>query len=35
LCRYFTYKPASVFQAFRDILEEDQKEDEEEYVLEE
>jgi hypothetical protein len=33
LDRFFTYKPASAFQAFRDILEEDQKE--EEYVLDE
>ena len=33
LLGFFTYKPASVFQAFRDILEEEQNgEKEEEYV---
>ena len=34
LLGFFTYKPASVFQAFRDILEEEQKGDDqgEEYV---
>jgi ATP synthase protein I len=28
LLGFFTYKPASVFQAFRDILEEEQAEEE-------
>lgn len=32
LLGFFTYKPASVFQAFRDILEEEGKDDEPEYV---
>ena len=32
LLGFFTYKPASVFQAFRDILEEEEREDDVEYV---
>jgi ATP synthase protein I len=32
LLGFFTYKPASVFQAFRDILEEEGKDEETEYV---
>ena len=32
LLGFFTYKPASLFQAFRDILEEEGKDDEPEYV---
>ena len=37
LLGFFTYKPASVFQAFRDVLEEEQKdgEGEDEWVVDE
>jgi ATP synthase protein I len=35
LLGFFTYKPASIFQAFRDILEEGEKDEEDDYVLEE
>ena len=33
LLGFFTYKPASIFQAFRDVLEEEQKSEGEEYAL--